>query len=243
VSRTAVAFALGAVGLLLVLVAQGTIAGAIWTYLGGVAKPVVPTPRLLALAGEHLGLTLMAIAPAALAGIGRGIVATRPAGAELRSPIDAMATAAQAVPPVVVVALAVPALGFGIGPTALALFAYCLMPILRATVSALEAAPRDARDAAEAMGFTPAQILWRIELPLAAGLIADAIRVALVLAIATAAVGALAGAATLGTPIVTGLQNQNELQILQGAAGTAALAFLSQGLFLAGLALFDADEP
>jgi osmoprotectant transport system permease protein len=54
-----------------------------------------------------------------------------------------------------------------------------------------------------------------------------------VLAIATAAVGALAGASTLGTPIIIGLQNQNEIAIFQGASATAALAFLADALLVA----------
>jgi osmoprotectant transport system permease protein len=65
----------------------------------------------------------------------------------------------------------------------------------------------------------------------------DAVRVAVILAIATAAVGALAGASTLGTPIIIGLQNQNEIYILQGAAATGALAFLADGLLLVLLGL------
>ncbi len=62
--------------------------------------------------------------------------------------VDALGAAAQAVPPVVVVALAVPAFGFGPWPTALALLLYGLMPVLRATAAALEAVPPDARAAA-----------------------------------------------------------------------------------------------
>jgi osmoprotectant transport system permease protein len=155
----------------------------------------------------------------------------------LRPLVDTLAAALQAVPPVVVVALAFPALGFGAGPTLLALVFYCLMPVLRGTIAAIETAPADAKDAARAMGFTRLQIVYRIELPLALPLIAESVRIALVLAVATAAVGALAGAATLGTPIITGLQNQNEVQILQGAAATASLAFLLEGacLILSGL--------
>jgi osmoprotectant transport system permease protein len=110
------------------------------------------------------------------------------------------------------------------------------MPVLRGTVAAIESAPADVKEAARAMGFTRLQLIVRIEAPLALPVISDAVRVALVLAVATTAVGALAGAATLGTPIITGLQNQNELHILQGAAATAALAFLTDGVFLLALA-------
>jgi osmoprotectant transport system permease protein len=84
--------------------------------------------------------------------------------------------------------------------------------------------------AAQAMGLTPGQVFREVEWPLAFPVVLLGVRVALVLAVATAAVGALAGATTLGTPIVIGLQNQNELYVLQGAAATAALAFIAEGL-------------
>jgi osmoprotectant transport system permease protein len=96
--------------------------------------------------------------------------------------------------------------------------------------------PEEVRRAATGMGLTPAQTLLRVELPLAAGPILEALRVVLVLAVATAAVGALAGAQTLGTPIVVGLQTQNTLALVQGAAAAAALAFLTEAAWLAASA-------
>jgi osmoprotectant transport system permease protein len=103
------------------------------------------------------------------------------------------------------------------------------MPVLRATVAGVEAVPPDVREAARAMGLTPREVLLQVEAPLALPVVGAGLRVALVLAVATAAVGALAGASTLGTPIVLGLRNGNELAILQGAAATASLAFLTEG--------------
>jgi osmoprotectant transport system permease protein len=192
-----------------------------------------PAARLAALAAGHAGLALAGVMPAALLGLALGVLVTRPSARALRPAADAFAAAAQAVPPVVVVALAVPAFGFGWGPTILALLLYGTMPVLRATVAALEAVPPDARLAAVALGFSPMGALRDVELPLAWPLVLDGLRVALVLAVATAAVGALAGAPTLGTPIVLGLQNQDHLLVLQGAAATAALAFAAEGMLLA----------
>jgi len=184
--------------------------------------------RLAGLAGQHLLLVLGGAGPAMLLGIGVGLWVTRPgpAGRALRPVADAGAAAAQAIPPVVVVALAFPALGFGAAPTLLALSLYAVMPVLRATIAAVEAQPPEAARAARAMGMTERQALWRVVLPLAWPGILPGLRTAVLLAAATAAVGSLAGAATLGTPIILGLQTMNELLILQGALATAALAFL-----------------
>ena len=208
--------------------------------LGLSADEVFSGERLLELAFSHGAIAVLAVVPAALAGAGTGILVTRPYGSALRPLADALVAASQAIPPVVVVALAFPVLGFGIAPTVLALAIYCIMPILRGTAAVLDTAGRDLRDAARAMGLTPAQVLWQVELPLALPVMTDALRVAAILAIATAAVGALAGASTLGTPIILGLQNQNEIYILQGAAATGALAFLADGVLLLLLGRFGA---
>lgn len=233
-----------ATGLVFAGLAEFHVATRLWSAAGWGVKVALPDDRLLALGAEHLALSMGSLAAAALAAVSLGVLVTRPwAGRDLRGAIDTLGTISQAVPPVVVVAVTLPVFGFGPGPTMIALFAYGLLPILRGTVAAIESVPSEARDAAEALGFTSAQTLWRVELPLAAPLIAASLRIALVLVIATASVGALAGAATLGTPIVAGLQNQNEIELLQGAAATAALAFLADGAALALLGLLERPSP
>jgi osmoprotectant transport system permease protein len=226
-----------ALGLAAALLASPGVAGLLLAWFGFADEEVFSGERLLSLAFTHGLITVLAVVPAALAGTGMGILVTRSFGASLRPMADALVAASQAIPPVVVVALAFPVLGFGIAPTVLALAIYCVMPVLRGTAAVLDAAAADLREAAGAMGLTPGQVLWQVELPLALPVMTDAVRVAVILAIATAAVGALAGASTLGTPIIIGLQNQNEIYILQGAAATGALAFLADGLLLVLLGL------
>jgi osmoprotectant transport system permease protein len=214
------------------LLASPPVAALLGRAIGETAAPF-PAQRLVTLAAAHGGLALGGALAAGALGLLLGIWVTRPSGLGMRPAVDALGAAAQAVPPVVVVALAVPAFGFGLWPTALALLLYGLMPVLRATIAALEAVPQDVRAAAVAIGMPPTRILAEVELPLAWPLVLDGLRVAAVLAVATAAVGALAGAATLGTPIVLGLQNQNQVLVVQGAAATAALAFAAEGALLA----------
>jgi osmoprotectant transport system permease protein len=226
----------GALGLALAALALPEVAGALLPGAG------VPASRLATLAIGHLALAVGALAGAGAVGVVLGVLATRRRGVALLPLIDALSAAAQAVPPIVVVALALPALGFGTGPTALALVGYCLLPVLRGTADALATVPAEVRGAARAMGMRPWQVLARVELPLALRPILGALRVSLTLAVATAAVGSLAGAATLGTPIITGLQTQNDLQVLQGASATAALAFLAEAGFLALTAMLPRDR-
>lgn len=192
-----------------------------------VSRPVWDSRGWFSLLGEHLLLSLGAALIAGLLGLAAGILATRPVGRALRPLLDALFSLAQAVPPIAVIALALPLLGFGAAPTLLALVLYAALPVLRGTIAGLDAVPEDVRDAARGAGMAPWQILARIELPLAMPVIGAGLRVVLVLAIATTAVGAVAGADCLGTPIVTGLANGNAAWVLQGAIFTAWLALLA----------------
>jgi osmoprotectant transport system permease protein len=126
--------------------------------------------------------------------------------------------------------MAVPAVGFGAAPALLALVCYATLPVLRATTGGLATVPPEVLDAARGSGMTPRQVLVRVELPLAAPPILAGLRVAAVLAVATAAVGAVAGASCLGTPIIAGLVNGNPAWVVQGALLTGLMAFAVDGL-------------
>ncbi len=195
-----------------------------------VADPVYRREGLATLALLHAGLVLASLVPAAAIGVGLAIAATRPGAREVRVLADALAGFAQAVPPVAVIAIAVPAVGFGATPALIALVCYATLPVLRATMGALATVPPEAMDAARGIGLTPRQMMWQVELPLAAGPILDGLRVASVLAVATAAVGAVAGASCLGTPIIAGLVNGNPAWVVQGAVLTGLMAFAVDAL-------------
>ncbi len=195
-----------------------------------VAEPLYRRETFLALTLSHAWLVLASLLPAAVIGIGLGIAATRPGAREVRVIADALVGFAQAVPPVAVIAIAVPVIGFGAAPALVALVCYATLPVLRATTGALATVPRDVMDAARGSGMTPRQVLVQVELPLAAPPILAGLRVAAVLAVATAAVGAVAGASCLGTPIIAGLVNGNPAWVVQGALLTGLMAFAVDGL-------------
>ncbi|WP_419896774.1 ABC transporter permease [Roseomonas sp. USHLN139] len=202
--------------------------GPLWRWLfPELQRPLWESRSWFALLAEHLALSLGAALLAGLIGIGAGVLATRGAGQRLRPLFDALFALAQAVPPIAVIALALPLLGFGAAPTLLALVLYAVLPVLRAAIAGLESVPPAVLDAARGTGMGRLRILAEVELPLALPVIGAGLRVALVLAIATTAVGAVAGAQCLGTPIVTGLANGNAAWVLQGAIFTAWLALIA----------------
>lgn len=195
-----------------------------------VSEPLYRRESFIALTVSHAWLVLASLVPAAVIGIGLGVAATRPGAREMRVIADALVGFAQAVPPVAVIAIAVPVVGFGVAPSLIALVCYATLPVLRATTGALATVPADVLDAARGSGMTPRQMLLQVELPLAAPPILAGLRVAAVLAVATAAVGAVAGASCLGTPIIAGLVNGNPAWVVQGAVLTGLMAFAVDGL-------------
>jgi osmoprotectant transport system permease protein len=202
----------------------------IWTLTLGALFPsekelLYPRAGLPVLFGEHLLLVGVSSAGAALAGAALGIFVTRPSGRGFLGVASDLGSFAQTIPPVAVLALAVPFIGFGVKPALVALCLYSVLPVLRNTIAGLEAVPASVLEAAEGMGMTGWQVLRRVELPLAFRVIMAGVRTSVVINVGTATVGAIAGAGGLGTPIVAGLVRENPAFVLQGAVSAALLAF------------------
>ena len=180
---------------------------------------------------SHLALVAAASGAAAAVGIGLAVLVTRPAGQDFRTTVTIAVTIGQTFPPAAVLALAVPALGFGPRPTAVALFLYGLLPIVENTIAGIENVPEAVRDAAAGVGLKPWQVLRDVELPLAAPVILAGVRVSVTIAIGTATIGSAVGALTFGTPIFDGLAANKLPYVIQGAVLVALFAILTDLLF------------
>jgi osmoprotectant transport system permease protein len=189
-------------------------------------RPFYESDSFAALVLAHVTLVAASSAIAAVIAIAAGIFVTRPAGAEFRGVVETITTMGQTFPPVAVLAIAVPVLGFGAGPALIALSLYGLLPIVENTIAGLEQVPLAARDAAEGMGMGPTRRLWSVELPLAAPVIMAGIRTSVTINIGTAAIASTVGAQTLGTPIIVGLNGNNLAYVIQGALVVGTLAVL-----------------
>jgi osmoprotectant transport system permease protein len=201
-----------------------------WAFPG--VEPVVyDRASFLELFLAHLQIVVAASVAASIVGVGLAVFVTRPAGRDFRTMVDSLAAVGQTFPPVAVLAIAVPLIGFGARPTVIALFLYGLMPIIENAVAGLEGVPQAVRDAAEGMGLTPSQRLRAVELPLAAPLILVGIRVSMTIAIGTATIGSTVGALTLGTPIFDGLVANKLPFVVEGAVLVALFAILTDMLF------------
>jgi osmoprotectant transport system permease protein len=181
---------------------------------------------LLTLALAQFGTVLCAAAASTLVAVGLGIAVTRPSGAQFLPLSRTLVNIGQTFPPVAVLAIAVPLVGFGLKPTLIALFCYGLLPIFENTIGGLRACPPSVLEAASGMGMSPRQRLLSIELPLAMPLILEGIRLSLVINVGTAAIGSTVGAKGLGEVIIAGLLSNNAAFILQGGLVTGLMAIL-----------------
>jgi|SRR5215470_1506893 len=204
-----------------------------WAFPG--VEPVVyQRSSFLTLFLSHFGLVAAASTAATVVGVSLAIFVTRPAGRDFRAIVNSLAAVGQTFPPAAVLAIAVPAVGFGARPTIIALFLYGLLPIIENAIAGLEGVPRAVREAAEGLGLSPWQQLRDIDLPLAAPVILSGIRVSVTIAIGTATIGSTVGALTLGTPIFNGLVANKLAFVLEGAAVVALFAIVTD-LFFAQL--------
>lgn len=187
-------------------------------------RPLYEQDTFLALVIAHLTLVGVSSLAAILLGLAAGVFVTRPAGAEFRGIIETIVAMGQTFPPVAVLALAVPVMGFGPEPALIALTLYGLLPIVENTIAGLGAVPEPVKEAASGVGMGRGELLRRVELPLAAPVIVGGIRTSVIINVGTATIASTVGAKTLGSPIIVGLNGSNIAYVLQGAILVGLLA-------------------
>jgi osmoprotectant transport system permease protein len=190
------------------------------------APAIYDQGNLLTLALAHVGTVLLAAAASTLVAVGLGILVTRASGAEFLPLSRTLVNIGQTFPPVAVLAVAVPLVGFGEAPTLIALFAYGLLPIFENTIAGLQSCPPSLIEAANGMGMSARQRLVSVELPLAMPLILEGVRLSLVINVGTATIGSTVAAKGLGEVIIAGLLSDNTAFILQGGLLTGLMAIL-----------------
>jgi osmoprotectant transport system permease protein len=186
----------------------------------------------------HMALAVSSVGIAFLLGVPLGMVAHRVK--KLRTPTFFTLNTLQTVPSLALFGILIPVLaaligrfpvlgkmgisGIGTAPAIIALTAYSLLPVARNTFTGFSTVDPAAVDAGLGMGMTRAQLLWRVELPIASPIILNGIRTALVQAVGLTAVAALIGAGGFGVFIFQGLGQAATDLILLGAVPTIVIA-------------------
>jgi osmoprotectant transport system permease protein len=177
---------------------------------------------------SHLSLVLISMALAIAIAIPLGmLIVHRPT---LRNVSLSLASIFQTIPSLALFGFLIPIPfigGIGRRTAIVALVLYALLPILRNTYVGLTEIDPAVLEAAEAMGMTQAQILWRVRLPLARAVILAGVRTATIITIGVATIAAAIGAGGLGTFIFRGVAMVSDTVILAGAIPAALLAIVA----------------
>ena len=181
---------------------------------------------LLSLTVSHLTTVVGATLASTVLAVALGILVTRRSGLEFLPLSRSIVNFGQTFPPIAVLAIAVPLVGFGERPTFIALFLYGLLPIFENTLSGLTQISAQTLEAARGMGMNGRQRLVAVELPLALPVILAGVRISAIIGLGTATIGSTVAAKGLGEVIIAGLQSNNVAFILQGGLVVALLAVI-----------------
>jgi osmoprotectant transport system permease protein len=177
---------------------------------------------------EHIGLVAASMAIALIIGLPLGVALVR--RLTLQRWVLGTANVVQTIPSLALFGFLIPVPwigGVGASTAIVALALYALLPILRNTCTGIAGVDPAVVEAARGMGMTPRQVLWQVQLPLAAPVMLAGIRVATVISIGVTTIAAAIGAGGLGVFIFRGVAMVNNQLILAGAIPAALLAVMA----------------
>lgn len=186
---------------------------------------------LLRTVKEHVTLCGLALAIAAAIALPLGIALTR--RPRWAGPAVGAVNALRTVPSLALLVLMLPVLGTGAVPSVVALVLYGLPAILLNTMTGLSEVDRDVVEAATGQGLSPAQVLARIELPLASPVVVAGVRTAAVQIVSAGTLAVFIGGGGLGELISSGMGLLDIPQLVAGALAVALLAAATEGVFAA----------
>jgi osmoprotectant transport system permease protein len=178
---------------------------------------------------QHVYLTVIALA------IGFAIAASLALVAHRRrwlvGPVTTVTGIMYTIPSLSLFFLLQPITGRGTTTALVALVSYTLLIIFRNVLAGLDNVTPETRDAARGLGLTEAQVLWRIEVPLALPEIMAGLRVASTTTVGLATLAFFAGAGGLGGAIFADLTFKSNVIV---AGGLCVLLAVALDVFILG---------
>jgi osmoprotectant transport system permease protein len=183
---------------------------------------------------QHILLSLVAVLVGFAVSLALALAAYR--WRWLERPVATIAGILFTIPSLALFELLTPVSGLGLSvrTAEVALISYTLLILFRNITTGLHDVPPDVRDAAEGMGMTAGQSLWRVQLPLALPAIIAGLRTATVTVIALATVAAVICNQGLGAPIFAAIQEDVFKTELIAAGALAVLLAVVADLLLVG---------
>jgi osmoprotectant transport system permease protein len=186
--------------------------------------------ELLDALGAHILITLISVVVGALLALPLAVIAHRLRPAQ--PVLVGVTTAIYTIPSLALFSLLLPFTGLSRRTVIVGLVLYSLTILLRNMLAGLAGVPEDALDAARGMGFSPARMFWRVELPLALPAIVAGLRVATVSTVALTTIGTVVGNGGLGNLISSGLQSNFKAEVLTASVLCVVLALLLDAVLL-----------
>ena len=175
--------------------------------------------------GEHVAIALTALVIASVVSLALGIWAAK--NERVYRVSLAVSGFLYTIPTLAFLALLIPVVGLGKTNAIICMVAFSLMILIRNVATGIREVPEEVTDAARGMGMHPAEVLLRVELPLAMPVIVAGLRIAAVTVISVTVVGAYVNAGGLGTLIFSGMSNDFAPKIWTGAITACALAVVA----------------
>lgn len=177
------------------------------------------------LIGEHILLSAIAIILAGSIGLLLGIWIAE--HEKIAPPVLGIANVFYTIPSISLLGMLIPFLGIGNGTAVAALTIYGIMPMVRNTYAGLKGVSEDVITAAYGMGSTNFQVMTKIKLPLALGVIIAGVRNMVVMTISVAAIASFIGAGGLGVAIYRGITIYDTAMTFGGSFLIALIALVS----------------
>ena len=179
---------------------------------------------------EHVELTVIAVGVGLIVALALSLVILRIP--RLEAPVTWVTGTLYTIPSLALFALLIPYTGLTIVTAEIGLVSYTLLILIRNIVRGIRSVPADVRESAIGMGYTPRQMLWHIELPLALAVIIAGVRIATISTIGLVTVTALIGQGGFGYLILIGIQQFFSTELIAGAVLSVALAIAADGLLV-----------
>lgn len=194
-------------------------------------KYIVDNPDIVRdLLIRHLQITAIALAFALAIALPLGLLVNR--FRWLAVPIVGTLGILYTVPSLALIILLIPAFGLGSKPVIIALIIYAQIILVRNILVGLQSVSPAMLEAARGMGMNAWQTWWRVQFPLALPIMLAGLRIAAVVVIGIAAIGAKFGAGGLGKLLFDGISGERYDKIWAGAIAVSGLAFVVNGLLL-----------
>jgi osmoprotectant transport system permease protein len=179
----------------------------------------------------HLGITLLSLILALLIALPLALLITRYRW--LKIPVLGGLGVLYTIPSLALMILLIPIFGLNARSVMGAMVVYTQIILVRSLVVGLQSVPPSVLEAARGMGMNHWQQWWQIQVPLMLPIFLAGLRLATIVAIAIATLGAKVGAGGLGTLLFAGIAQTGRYdKIWAGSIAVALLAFALNGLLL-----------